>query len=93
MVPIVPIFLALIAGRVAVADTKFNGLCYAGWKSQGFDSYDSTASDASIGLAAGSGINTLAIVQTWYHWRIASIQGPSLPFMSRCSRVSIPQLW
>ena len=45
---------------------KFNGVCYASWASAGADSYDSTASDASLALAAQSGINTVAIVQTWY---------------------------
>ena len=45
---------------------KFNGVCYASWASAGADSYDSTASDASLALAARSGINTVAIVQTWY---------------------------
>ena len=31
---------------------KFGGLCYASWASAGADSYDSTASDQSIALAA-----------------------------------------
>jgi hypothetical protein len=46
--------------------TKFQGLCYASWATAGSDSYDSTASDASIAAASLSGINTLAVTNTWY---------------------------
>jgi hypothetical protein len=50
----------------SASGTKFKGLCYASWSTAGSDSYDSSASDASIAKAAISGINTLAITNTWY---------------------------
>jgi hypothetical protein len=45
---------------------KFNGVCYASWETAGSDSFDSVSSDASIAAAAQSGINIVAIVQTFY---------------------------
>ena len=43
------------AAAAAPAPPKFNGLCYASWATVGADSFDSSSSDASIGLAAQSG--------------------------------------
>jgi hypothetical protein len=45
---------------------KFNGVCYASWETKGSDSFDSVSSDASIAAAAQSGINIVAVVQTYY---------------------------
>jgi hypothetical protein len=44
----------------------YKGLCYASWATVGADSYDSTASDASIKMSTASGVNILAITQTYY---------------------------
>lgn len=46
--------------------TKLNGLCYASWLTAGSESYDSDESDLSIKLATSSGINMLAVTNTWY---------------------------
>ena len=63
-----PVSLLLLAWAIGTESTptKFNGVCYASWATNGADSFDSTASDASLALAAGSGINTVSIVQTYY---------------------------